>query len=119
MKLSELIAALEREPQGNRIVVHSPSGGAPGRFDGYRGYYAELAIEPGGGSYGETVGTFLARLRAAVGTTIHGYKGGEFEVDPDKRVWLAEHGDDSGFQVSGVVSEYGTTRLLSVYDRGY
>lgn len=59
----------------------------------WRGDYYEVAIEPGDGVTGRSLGSVL---RARLGTKMTGYKGGEFEISAYCDVYLAEWGSIGG-----------------------
>ena len=54
----------------------------------YRGYYSELAVEPA--AY-VTVGSMLECLKKARGTTMSGYKGGDYVMHGSVDVYLARY----------------------------
>ena len=56
----------------------------------YRGYYSDLALEPGDGI--RFASHLLADLNRIFGTELYGYKGGEFLMGADTPVWVAYHG---------------------------
>ena len=96
MELGELIAFLEEEDQGLTVDVgfHNPHS--------YRGYYDELAFEP---TRNITVAEMLACAKSALGTTYHGWKGGEYEMLEYTRIWLAHKGQ-SGEGISTLLLYY-------------
>lgn len=98
LTLGELIAALSNEPQGKAIVADN--GYTPDTFDSYRGYYADLAMEPGKAS---TCGEILVKAHASNGATFTGYKGGEFDMNENTPLWLA-HGGCTGLAIVGFKS---------------
>lgn len=57
--------------------------------DSYRGYYNHVAIAPGR----TTVGALLDELKSNVGTTMTGYKGGEYAFAEGCYVFVAPWGD--------------------------
>lgn len=72
----------------------------------YRGYYDELAIEPGGVV---TVAKARVMLEDAVGSTFQGYKGGDYTMTGDTPVWSAPYGS-VGVPVIGItVTKDGVT----------
>lgn len=112
LTLGELIARIEALPltyqdhkdeETPKKVIFDFSDFAPHWLDSWRGSYAELAIVPTG-DYNKrsTAETFLARIRAAVGETFQGYKGGDFVMGTDTPVWVSRHGDNSHTGVVGV-----------------
>ena len=59
--------------------------------DSYRGYYDHVAMEPAvGGISGALLHERLARL---IGTTMQGYKGGDYLVHEGCQVFLAYYGE--------------------------
>lgn len=112
LTLGELIRRLEAlplasdgwgEPLPDKKVVFDFCDFAPHWLDSWRGSYAELAIVPTV-DYDKriTAEAFLARLRAAVGGTFQGYKGGDFVMGDDTPVWVSRHGENSYTGVVGV-----------------
>ena len=93
MALGQLIEILRAEPDKSRVI--SPAFTHP---HSYRGYYEQLAVEPCPSS---TVGQMLQELEEAVGKTYEGYKGGDFTMDENTRVWLAYYGDYGSEDVVG------------------
>lgn len=70
--------------------------------DSYRGYYAHVALEPG--KYAVSSKTFSAELKARLGETMQGYKGGDFVIQEDCRVFVAGWGD-TGPQLVGFTED--------------
>lgn len=75
--------------------------------DSYRGYYEQLAIEPGSqeklDEEGPTRCIDMAQtLLESLNKTFYGYKGGEFSMFDETPVWVSEHGIASGDMVVGV-----------------
>jgi len=68
--------------------------------DSYRGYYSDLALEPGKES---TVAQLLNELYTADGGTYTGYKGGDYYMDSGTLMWVSNYGEASGLMVVGVV----------------
>lgn len=83
MRLSELIATLEKAPQD--LVV--PFGF--GHPHSWRGDYAQLAFEP---EENVTVAYMLEAAKSALGATYEGYKGGDFTMDEYTRIHIEEYG---------------------------
>lgn len=74
---------------------------APTTVNSYRGYYDHLALgwsEPSGWP---TVATVLAELQSAIGKTFEGYKGGDYKMDRDTPLWVANYSHSGG---TGIVS---------------
>lgn len=83
MTLGELIDTLEL---ADPALVLPLGFGNP---HSYRGYYDELAFEP---KEHVTVSEMLADARSAIARVYTGWKGGEFQMDENTDVWLAEVG---------------------------
>lgn len=81
-----------------------------GDIDSYRGYYSDLAIEPGYPEEREVADVY-DMLNAAIGSTFEGYKGGDFVMHADTPVWVSLYGNTSGIGVTGVVA---TNRLAVI-----
>lgn len=83
MTLGKLIEALEAMAPADMVAnlnaAHS-----------YRGYYSDLAFEPGEGM--REAGALLEECRAAMGKVFTGYKGGDFVMGKRTPVWVAEYG---------------------------
>lgn len=56
----------------------------------YRGYYSDLALEPGPGKV--TVRELKDSISEVLGTELCGYKGGDFLMAEDTPVWAANYG---------------------------
>jgi hypothetical protein len=87
MNLNELITKLATMDPN---TVMRPGFGA-GRS--WRGSYDEIAFEP---VEQATVGEMLALARAAIGTTLHGYKGGEYPCTGETECNIARWGEYGG-----------------------
>ena len=103
-RLEALPLASDRwgEPMPEKKVIFDFCDFAPHWLDSWRGSYAELSIVPTD-DYGErpTAEAFLAMLRAAVGQTFQGYKGGDYVMGADTPVWVSRHGENSYTGVVG------------------
>lgn len=89
---------------------------APTTLASYRGYYDHLAI-------GWTadfrdwpkVGDIVKRLKSAIGQTFDGWKGGEYAMDRDTPIWVANPGHTGSTGIIGVKrdGEYGVIILTT------
>ena len=75
----------------------------------YRGYYTDLAFEPGE----STVSALLEQSKEVLNTCLTGYKGGEFMMGPDTPLWVADYGD-TGPALMGISEKDGVVRLETV-----
>jgi hypothetical protein len=103
--LGQLIDALKKQPK-DAIVSYEFGYFAPTTLASYRGYYEDLAlgyVEP---EYAKrpTVASLLVELEAAVGATFEGWKGGQYRMDRDTPVYVANPGECPGTGIVGVES---------------
>lgn len=103
--LGQLIDALEGQKQTNPVrfdfcMVE------PTKLNSYRGYYEDLALgwKPQTNYPKPTVADLLATLKKQLGTTVHGYKGGEYVVSRSQILYVANYGDTGSTAVVGVDS---------------
>ena len=97
LTLGDAIAALDAAEDG--LPVEFDCGGSPQDVSSYRGYYDDLALEPGAQS--TPVIKLRQRLHQALGETFHGYKGGEYVMDAGTPLWCAGWGR-CGRAVTGI-----------------
>lgn len=98
--VGHLIDVLALVPQYAWLTIQGVSG-APFDVSSYRGYYDHLAIEYTA-DHRATVADFIRILRDAVGSTMEGYKGGDFTMTRQTPVWVSNWGTSSGVAVTGV-----------------
>jgi hypothetical protein len=101
--LGQLIEALERVPAAGYVQFRFAHLGF-GSLMSYRGYYDQPAIAPGDGP--DNAAAVLAVLRAAVGASYEGYKGGNYVMDRSTQLWVAEYGRTSNTAVCGLTVEH-------------
>jgi hypothetical protein len=113
MTLGELIAALERiGPAAHVTVAVDRIKSRPKEPRSYRGFYEDLALgfEPGSRPASE----LLAELRAALGQTLDGYKGGGYRATEATGLWASNWGDASGLLITGVaIASNGDAMILT------
>lgn len=81
--LGELIEKLRQADPEALIALESPHS--------YRGYYADLALEPA--EVPIKVWELLNQLADVIDTELTGYKGGKFLMEHDTPVWVANYGN--------------------------
>ena len=77
----------------------------PTEFASFRGYYEDIALGFSAGEIAyepQTVDEFIERTEATIGATFYGYKGGDFKMDEDSALWIANWGDSSSTVVYDV-----------------
>lgn len=111
--LGGLIALLSERPsdQGVRFDFCDLSPN-PKQIDSYRGFYEHVAIGylPYEDPTDVLVGQLLEALRAKLGTAMEGYKGGDYTMDADCPLWVANWGHSHSTAILGLErEEYATT----------
>ena len=106
--LGELIEFIDKLPLLTNVKFSN--GSYPSSVDSYRGYYSDLAIEPSNEKI--NVEKFLVMLKDSLGKTFEGYKGGDYVMEENTPLWMANYGDCGEAVVS--VSEDGTSDLILV-----
>ena len=103
LTLRELIDALEAaDPDGLVYCSHFDGRGAtvfPTDPHSYRGYYSDLCLNPTSKSV--TVEQLLPVMKACVGKTFTGWKGGDFVMEDCTPLWIAPEGE-TGLAIVGV-----------------
>lgn len=102
LNLGELIDLLKRCPQKD-LVKFDFGSTTPGQCDSYRGYYEDLALgfEVDASDY-PTVAELQETLTEAIGETFQGWKGGEYRMDRNSRLWVANCGQTSDTTIVGI-----------------
>jgi hypothetical protein len=100
LSLGEFLDVLERQPEAD-LVLFDFGGMVPTRVNSYRGYYEDLAI-----GFGDVdtpkVAEVLKELRSAIGKTFEGYKGGNYRMGRNSRLWVANYGRTSDTVITGI-----------------
>lgn len=99
--LGKLISELKTRKQDSHVTFDF-CGVTPGELTSYRGYYRMLAIEPDFECNPVKVKDFITKLKSAINKTFIGYKGGEFVMDKDTWMWVAQYGRSDGTAIFGV-----------------
>lgn len=100
LDLGQLITLLQGQPADDGLIFDF-GGTRPTSLSSYRGYYEDLAV--GFSDEGAaTVGDFLAVLKAAVGESFYGYKGGSYRMSERSTVWVANPSYTSDTFIKGI-----------------
>lgn len=78
---------------------HSPT---PTGLRSYRGFYEDAALGWERVDEPPTVATLLSMLRRDLGTTMQGWKGGDYRIDERTALWVANQGECESTAVVGV-----------------
>jgi len=110
MRLKDLIEALHAlDPHLSiKFETECPVGG----FSSYRGYYDQLAMCRGNGP--TTVGEVLQKARECDGKTFQGWKGGDFVMGLDTKVWVSDLGTCESLRPYDIVVEDGVAVIKLV-----
>jgi hypothetical protein len=104
--LGELIDGLEQADPARDVYLDWNRLGVAG-LGSYRGYYDQLAIGYADDGNAMTAGDLLKDCRAAVGAHFEGYKGGQFRMDRNTRIYVANHGSSAGVGLVGIKLDSG------------
>ncbi len=115
LDVGRLIKLLELE-DGSKELRFDFCGFRPsGELDSYRGYYSDLALHYDRES-STTVSQLIALLKDSIGSTITGYKGGDYPVFEDTKVWVSQYGMASGTAIVGVKEDFYVYLLTAQID---
>lgn len=99
--LGGLLLMLGRCSPGSEVYFNCGSF-RPKSIASYRGYYDHLAIGYTDEGDAPKVSAVMAMLRAAIGKTFEGYKGGHYVMREDAPVWVANWGVVTNTTIVGV-----------------
>lgn len=104
--LGAIIEALEKHLPENIVYFDFEDVLPTSELRSYRGYYQDLALGYGGplDITPLKVEDLLEVLKKGIGGTFTGYKGGEYCMDKNTRLWASNWGEVSGREVIGVRS---------------
>lgn len=88
----------------------------PANAASYRGDYSELAF--GFKSEPTTVQELLDVASAALGAVFEGYKGGQYYMGKNTRVWASAWGYYSGLQIVGLRENKDSVTILTQHEDG-
>ena len=90
LTLGTMIEKLKTLPKESRVIVDFNTR-TIGNAMSYRGYYSDLSFDTVGDVV-ITVKEFLELCEESLGDTFTGYKGGDFYMDENTPLWIAEYG---------------------------
>lgn len=108
LNLGGLRKALEEVPSDTFVEFDDRTG--VGELRSYRGYYDDLAL---GSAKRSMAGDLLEKVRAAIGATFEGYKGGEYKMTSGTPLWKSEYGVASSVAIIGTALVDGVLILLT------
>lgn len=100
--LGELISTLKRKNL-DASVKFDFGGFVPDGIDSYRGYYEQLAIGYKPGKEKVSIADLIKLCEDANGETFAGWKGGEYTMDDDTPVWVANRGKCHGTAIRDIL----------------
>jgi hypothetical protein len=104
MNLTNLINILESIQQ-DKLVVFDFGDVTPSGFASWRGDYSLPSISYEVNSKDITVEKLLALAKEFSGSTVAGYKGGEFLMNPNDNIWVAHYGRSGHTALSDITEE--------------
>lgn len=100
LTFGELVTIIGKLPKESPLYASSNSYYPVLSIHSYRGYYEDMEFDTG--STPVTVGEFLEMLLSNAGTTIEGYRGGEYIVDDRSYMWVGYEGGTARQALNGV-----------------
>ncbi|GAB3937263.1 hypothetical protein [Larkinella terrae] len=87
----------------------------PTEIDSWRGSYDELALNYTEEGKETAITAFLELLKSAVGKTFEGYKGGDYVMNENTPVWVANYGNSGNTAIIDVLNQEHTVILITAY----
>ena len=116
--LGELVLKLESIKEKTKNVSLDFGDFYPTDFDSWRGSYCEIALNYDDGWPREeevTVDTLLKKAKESIGQTFEGYKGGQFTMNKDTPVWVANYSKSGNTGLVGVIETEYCVILTTAY----
>lgn len=101
LTLGQLISKLEKALPTAEVGIQ-PFNLAPTTWGSYRGIYRDLALGYSTETGKPKVKEFLESCRECIGKVFTGYKGGDFLMDEDTFLWVANDGESNQDAIVGV-----------------
>jgi hypothetical protein len=122
-KIIRTIKAFDEELSkfGDDYEVWFDDGNPAGRIISWRGIYAEASLDHGHIPQTPNSGTLniatVKKLRAQIqdlynGSTLEGYKGGEFRMSDYTDIWADEYGMASQYAIQSLTFDFDTTKVI-------
>jgi len=128
MRLGQIIKAIEdiiaKDPEKERSVEYSFGSAIPTTLDSWRGSYAELALgytltgydADDSNHHGKiSAEELLKELKEAIGKEYTGWKGGEYTMNENTPVWVANPGNSGNTVIVDVLDEGWGIILITGY----
>jgi hypothetical protein len=129
LTLGQIIEKLEKcglthgEKNEPKQVEYDFGTAIPTTLGSWRGSYSELALgyklsgyDNNDGHFAQTTAeTFLSELKSAIGKKFTGWKGGEFTMNKDTPVWVANAGNSGNTGIINVVDDGWRIILMTAY----
>lgn len=101
MNLGELIGSLEQQNPALKVRFDFVHFCPNGTLFSYRGDYSQLALDYDI-NFETTVEQLIKVLKEIQDTTLYGYKGGEYIMDFNVKVYVAHHNESGGTYIYDV-----------------
>jgi len=119
LTLGELILKLdpivEKQDEGEATVRYDFEYLFPNDIDSWRGSYSELALNFTTEGQVMKVSEFLKMLKDCIGRKFIGYKGGEFTMNKNTPIWVANYGNSGNTAVIDVLDNEYCVILITGY----
>lgn len=126
LSLGQLIEQLETVQNKSVNVEYDFGTAIPTRLASWRGIYAELALGYRLSGYDNreqstpvTVKSLLKELKEAIGYTYEGWKGGDYTMDENTPIWIANPGNSGNTAVVGILDKEYEVVLITMYMASY
>lgn len=102
LNISQLIGELRLAKQDADVWFDFDNMKPTGHFYSYRGIYSDVAL--GYDQEGDplSVAELIDKLTGMIGSTVTGYKGGDYKVQPETPVWVSKPSNAFGTAVVAV-----------------
>ena len=99
------------------LYIIFDDGRNPGKFNSYRGYYDNLALD-----CRKTrckVSSILKKASGCINRALEGYKGGKYIMTKNTHLWYSEYGDVSCIKITHITVEHGMAIIHTLNDYTY
>lgn len=90
---------------------------SPGRLISWRGSYVEMSLTSS--TDVTTVGALLKHLEEMLGTTVEGYKGGDYAVRRDCPMWADDYSECPGTAIVGIDKSSDYQVIIQTWHMGF
>ena len=115
LRISTVLFELSKYPDD--FPVYFDYGAFPeAGVSSYRGSYDEAMISPADGGTAITNKELQDSIKKRIGTYMSGYKGGEYLIESETPLWVAEYGQWPGRAIRGVERNGNSLTIITELD---